>query len=70
MDPTTPIHVTSDDQGRQYTPRRWWRIVIPVTCVVVMLGTILAIATFSYHRNRRDALGLSDDLLRELEQRT
>jgi class 3 adenylate cyclase len=34
-----------------------------------MLGTILAIALFSYHHNRRDALALSDDLLRELQQR-
>jgi class 3 adenylate cyclase len=34
-----------------------------------MLGTILAIAMLSYHHNRRDALALSDDLLRELQQR-
>src|SRR5262245_39549757 len=58
-----------DDQRRWRVPRRLWRIVIPVACVIVMLGAILAIATFSYHQNRRDALALSDDLLRELQRR-
>ena len=68
MDPTELIAVTPDDQRRRRL-RRLQRIVIPVACVIVMLGAILAIATLSYHRNRRDALALSDDLLRELQRR-
>src|SRR5262245_1214341 len=35
----------------------------------MMLGAILAIATLSDQQNRRDALALSDDLLRELQRR-
>ena len=65
MDPAEFIEITLDDQRR----RRLRRMVIPVACVIVMLGAILAIATFSYHQNRRDALVLSDDLLRELQRR-
>ena len=68
MDPTELIAVTPDDQRRRRL-RRLQRIVIPVACVIVMLGAILAIATLSHHRNRRDALALSDDLLRELQRR-
>jgi len=45
------------------------RIGIPLACVIIMLGAMLAIATFSEQQNRRDALALSDDLLRELQRR-
>jgi class 3 adenylate cyclase len=69
VESTAFIAITPNDQHRQRLRRRWRRIGIPVTCVVVMLGAILAIATFSYQRNRRDALALSDDLLRELQHR-
>jgi hypothetical protein len=41
----------------------------PGDFVIVMLGTILAIAMFSYRRNHRDALALSDDVLQELQHR-
>jgi hypothetical protein len=58
--------VELDTQRRRRLRRRVQRIVIPAACVIVMLGAILAIATLSYHRNRRDALALSDDLLRLL----
>jgi hypothetical protein len=63
------IDLELDTQRRQRFRRRLQRIVIPVVCVIVMLGAILAIATLSYHRNRRDALALSDDLLRLLHHR-
>ena len=65
VNPTALINVTPEAQR----PQRLWRMAIPVACVIVMLGAILAIATFSYHQNRRDALALSDDLLRELQRR-
>jgi hypothetical protein len=61
--------VTPDDQHRQRLRQRGRRIVIPVACVFMMLRAILAIAAFSYQQNRRDALVLSDDLLRELQRR-
>jgi class 3 adenylate cyclase len=69
VDPTELIEVTPDDQHRRRPRQRLRRIVIPVACVIMMLGAILAIATFSYQQNRRDALALSDDLLRELQRR-
>jgi adenylate cyclase len=67
VDPAELIEVTPDDQYRRR--QRLRRIVIPLACVIMMLGAILAIATFSYQQNRRDALALSDDLLRELQRR-
>ena len=67
MDPTDLIEAMPDDQRRRR--QRLRRTVIPVACVILMLGAILAIATFSYQRNRWDALALSDDLLRELQRR-
>jgi hypothetical protein len=66
---TDLIDLELDTQRRRRLRRRLQRIVIPVACVIVMLGAILAIATLSYHRNRRDALALSDDLLRLLHHR-
>ena len=69
VEPTELIEVTLDGQHRRRRRQRLRRIVIPVACVIMMLGAILAIATFSYQRNRRDALMLSDDLLRELQRR-
>jgi hypothetical protein len=69
VDPTERIEATPDNQRHWRLQRRLRRIVIPVACVIVMLGAILAIATFSYHQNRRDALALSEDLLLELQRR-
>ena len=57
MDSTELIEVTPDDQHRRRLRQRLRRIVIPVACVIMMLGAILAIATFSYQQNRRDAPG-------------
>ena len=68
VNPTELIEVTLDDQHHRRLRQRLRRIVIPVACVIMMLGAILAIATFSYQQNRRDALALSDDLLRELQR--
>ncbi len=69
MDHPALLKVTLDAQRRQQARRRLLRIAIPVACVIVMLGAILTIATLSYHNNRRDALALSDDLLRSLNRR-
>ncbi len=69
MDHPALLKVTHDAQHRQQMRRRWLRIAIPVACVIIMLGAILTIATLSYHNNRRDALALSDDLLRSLNHR-
>jgi adenylate cyclase len=66
---TDLFDVELDTQRRRRLRRRLQRSVIPVACVIVILGAILAIATLSYHRNRRDALALSDDLLRLLHHR-
>ena len=66
---TELIDVELDTQRRRQLRRRLQRIIIPVACVIVMLGAILAIAMFNNHRNRRDALALSDDLLRLLHHR-
>ena len=65
---TQRCHGGHDDQHRRRLRQRLRRIVIPVACVIMMLGAILAIATSSYQQNRRDALALSDDLLRELQR--
>ena len=69
MDHPALLKITLDVQRRRQTRRRWLRIAIPVVCVIVMLGAILTIAMLSYHNNGRDALALSDDLLRSLNRR-
>jgi class 3 adenylate cyclase len=69
VEPAVLLDVTSVEQRSQRMRRRVLRVGIPVACVIVMLGAILAIAMFSHHQNRRDALALSDDLLRELQRR-
>ncbi len=54
---------------RRRMRRRLLRVVIPVGCVLLMVATILSITTYGYYVNRRDTLGLSDDLLKALDRR-
>jgi len=49
--------------------RRLMRVVIPLGCVLFMVATILSITAYGYYVNRRDTLGLSDDLLKALDRR-
>lgn len=48
--------------------RRLLRILVPILCVLVMVGAILGIAAYSYTHNRRDALALSDKLVKALDR--
>ena len=54
---------------RRRMRRRLLRVVIPVGCVLLMVATILSITIYGYYVNRRDTLGLSDDLLKALDRR-
>lgn len=67
-DETARTDVTLIDQ-RPHRRRQARRIAIPVACVIVMMGAILAIAAFSYHQNHQDALALSNDVLQSLRHR-
>ncbi len=53
---------------RQRLRRRLIRVAIPVGCLVLMIASIVFIAVYAYQSNRRDALALSDDLLKTLGQ--
>ncbi len=48
---------------------RWLRILGPIGFVIVVLAALLSIAAYSYYSNRRDALGLSADVLTAIERR-
>jgi class 3 adenylate cyclase len=49
---------------------RWLgRVGVPVLCLLVMIGAIAGIVAYSYIQNRRDALVLSNDLIRFLDDR-
>jgi len=49
--------------------RRLWRVLVPLGFLVLIVLSILFIASFSYRSNRAAVLGLSDDLLIAIEQR-
>ncbi|HTO81429.1 MAG TPA: cache domain-containing protein [Methylomirabilota bacterium] len=54
---------------RRRRRRAWLRIGIPIGSLVLMVAGILAIAVYTEHANRRDALALSDDLLATLQSK-
>ncbi|UCF93600.1 MAG: GAF domain-containing protein [Desulfobacterales bacterium] len=54
---------------RKRRVRRRLRLLVPILCVLVMVGAILAIAGYSYTQNRRDALALSSSVVRFLDGR-
>jgi len=49
--------------------RRILRVLLPIGFAIVILAALLSITAYSYYSNRRDALTLSDDLLRAIERR-
>jgi len=53
---------------RQRLRRRFIRVVIPVGFLVLMIASMAFISIYSYHNNRKDALALSDDLLKTLDR--
>lgn len=55
--------------GRIHLRRRMLRVIGPIGFVIVILAALLSITAYSYYSNRRDALTLSDDLLRAIERR-
>ncbi len=62
------VDINMDAQNRR-NRRRLVRIIVPIFAVVIILSAILAITLISYHNNRLDALILSKDLLKALDQR-
>jgi adenylate cyclase len=67
---TAVIDIEADPFAARAGRRRaLLRIGVPILGVVLMIGTILAIAFHSYRANRDGALALSNDLLGALEQR-
>ncbi len=54
---------------RKPSRRRLLRILGPIGFVVVVLAALLSITAYSYYSNRRDALGLSEDILGAIERR-
>jgi len=64
------VDINLDAKTRQQRiKRRLLRVIVPVGCVLFMVATILSIAAYSYHINRRDTLALSDNLLKTLDRR-
>ncbi len=55
--------------GRKHLRRRIWRVLLPIGFAIFILAALLSITAYSYYSNRRDALMLSDDLLRAIERR-
>jgi adenylate cyclase len=55
--------------GRKHLRHRIWRVLLPIGFAIVILAALLSITAYSYYSNRRDALTLSDDLLRAIERR-
>jgi class 3 adenylate cyclase len=49
--------------------RRMRRLLIPLACLLVMIAAIVGIAAYSYTQNRRDALALSNTLIKSLDER-
>ena len=54
---------------RQRLKRRLLRVIIPIGGVVLIVAAIMTISMVSYFDNRRDALALTEDMLKALDQR-
>ena len=64
------VGISPDSLGRQnHLRRRLRRVIAPIGFVIVIMAALLSITAYSYYSNRRDALTLSDDLLRAIERR-
>ena len=64
------VDISSDGLGgRKNLGRRMFRVISPIGFFIVIMTALLSITAYSYYSNRRDALTLSDDLLRAIERR-
>ena len=64
------VKIGFDDRSSRKSLRgHFFRLASPIGFVVVMLAALLAISAYSYFSNRRDALALSDEVLRAIERR-
>ncbi len=54
---------------RQRLLRRLLRVIIPISAVILIVASITAVTMVIYKNNRRDALALSEDLLKALDRR-
>ena len=64
------VGISPDSLGSQNPlRRRLRRVIAPIGFVIVIMAALLSITAYSYYSNRRDALNLSDDLLRAIERR-
>ena len=69
MRPRELVDISLDtDTRRQRLRRRFTRVVIPVGCLVLMIASIAFILILFYHNNRKDALILTNDLLKPLNR--
>ena len=64
------VDISSDRlMDGKHLRRRILRVLLPIGFAIVILAALLSITAYSYYSNRRDALTLSDDLLRAIERR-
>lgn len=56
-------------EARRQRMRRFVRVAVPILTLLILLASILAIATYLYRANHADARELTDDLLQELDRR-
>jgi adenylate cyclase len=64
------VAISADNlSGAKHVRRRILRVLLPIGFAIVIMAALLSIAAYSYYSNRRDALMLSDDLLRAIERR-
>ena len=64
------VDISQDTRTRrQRLRRRFIRVVVPLGCLGLLIASIAFVVIYSYHNNRKDALILTDDLLRTLDRR-
>jgi class 3 adenylate cyclase len=54
---------------RRRRRRLWTRVGVPIAAVILIAAVLIGIASYSYEANRTGVLGLSDELLGELQDR-
>jgi class 3 adenylate cyclase len=63
------LDISRIDSRPEQLKRKVFRILVPILCVVILMAAIWGIALFNYTSNRRDALTLSENLLKSLDRR-